>query len=67
MATTIQIDNRTLELLKKYKEQSKAHSYDEVILNFMKLGSYAKNFRGFLGKKNMTFVMKGLRDKGDRF
>lgn len=67
MATTIQINENTLDLLKKFKEQTHAHTYDEVILNFMKLGGYAKSFRGYLGKKNMAFVMKDLRDKKDRF
>lgn len=67
MATTIQISESTLDLLKRYKEQTKAHNYDEVIVGFMKLGDYAKSFRGYLGKKNMAFVMKNLRDKKDRF
>lgn len=65
--TTIQINEDTLSLLKKYKEQTKAQTYDEVIKNFMKLGDYAKQFRGFLGKRDMKFVMRGLRDKKDRF
>ncbi|MBS3167513.1 hypothetical protein J4216_00105 [Candidatus Woesearchaeota archaeon] len=67
MTTTIQISDDTLELLKKYKEQTKAQTYDEVIRNFMKMKDYAKSFRGYLGKKNMKFIMKDLRDKKDRF
>lgn len=67
MTTTIQINEDTLELLKKYKEQTKAHTYDDVIKNFMKMGAYAKTFKGYLGKKNMSFVMAGLRDKKDRY
>lgn len=66
MTTTIQISEDTLELLKKYKEQTRAQTYEEVIRNFMKLGQYAKTFRGYVGKKNMKWVMESLRDKKDR-
>lgn len=68
MTTTIQISENTLDLLKRFKEQTHAHTYDEVILNFMKLGSYAKQFRGYLGKKiSREDLLKGLRDKKDRY
>ena len=69
MTTTIQIEEDTLEILKKYKEQTKAKTYDEVIKKFMGLGmaAYARKFRGYLGKKDMNFVMKDLRDKKDRY
>ncbi len=67
MPTTIQINEETLELLKKVKHQTKAQTYDEVIQNFMKLSEYARTFRGFIGKKKSRDLMHGLRDKKDRF
>ena len=69
MTTTIQVGEDTLKILKKYKDQTKSKTYDEVIKKFMGLGmvAYAKKFRGYLGKKDMTFVMKDLRDKKDRY
>lgn len=65
--TTIQVREETVHLLKKYKEQTKAHTYDEAILNVFKLGDFAKSFKGVLGKKNLQWVKKNLRDKKDRF
>ena len=69
MATTIQVNEETLELLKKYKEQMHAETYDEVIRKFMTkgLGEYAKKFKGYLGNLNRNELMKDLRDKKDRF
>ena len=70
MATTIQINEDTLGLLKMYKEQMKAQTYDEVIKKFMtiNMGDYAKKFKGYLGKKiPREELLKGLRDKADRF
>ncbi len=67
MPTSIQINEETLELLKKVKHQTKAQTYDEVIQNFMKLSAYAKTFRGFIGKKKRKDLMADLRDKKDRF
>lgn len=70
MATTIQVEDETLDMLKKYKEQFKANSYDEVIKKFMKIGDHIKAARGIFGKKDMYFIKKEaklLRDKKDRF
>ncbi|MBI2146166.1 hypothetical protein HYU22_02405 [Candidatus Woesearchaeota archaeon] len=67
MTTTIQVREGTLKLLKHYKEQMKAKSYDEVIISFMSRGEYAKRFRGFLGKRTRAWVLKDLRDKTDRY
>lgn len=67
MTTTIQVREETLELLKRYKEQTKAKTYDDVIIGFMSRGDYAKQFRGFLGKMNRDELLKDLRDKRDRF
>ena len=69
MTTTIQIEDQTMKILKMYKEQTKAKTYDEVIKKMMtrNLGKYAKKYRGILGKKDMEYVMKDLRDKRDRY
>ena len=67
MTTTIQVREETLELLKRYKEQTNAKTYDDVIIGFMSRGDYAKQFRGFLGKHDMKWVLKDLRDKRDRY
>ncbi len=67
MTTTIQLQDETLELLKKVKEQTHAKTYDDVIKNFMSMGAYAKLYRGFLGKKDMGYVLKDLRDKTNRY
>ncbi len=67
MTTTIQIQDETAELLKRYKEQLHLKTYDEAIRKMMHLGDYAKQFRGILGKGTMKDVMKDLRDKTDRF
>lgn len=65
--TTIQVTEETADLLKRYKEQNKLKTYDEAIRTFMSLKAYSRQFRGFLGKKGMKYVMEGLRDKKDRF
>ncbi len=68
MTTTIQIRDETLELLKRVKEQTHAKTYDDVIINFMSMGAYAKLYRGFLGKKwTREELLKDLRDKRDRY
>ncbi len=68
--TTIQLDESTAKLLKMYKEQHKLKNYDEVVRVLLGrgLGEYAKKFRGMLGKKiSHEELMKGLRDKTDRY
>ena len=63
----IEITEETFKYLKMYKEQWKLKTYEDVIKKFMTRGDYAKSFRGFLGKKDMKYVMKDLRDKKDRY
>lgn len=70
MTTTIQINEDTVELLKKYKEQTHSQTYDEVIKKMMtlKVGQYAKKFRGYLGKGiSRKELLKELRDKTNRY
>lgn len=66
MVTTIQIQERTLEILKKIRMETKSSSYDEAI-NKIVIGTVKKeSMAGILGKKPRNFIMKGLRDKSDR-
>ena len=64
MATTIQVEKETLELLKGFKEQTDANTYDEAIKMVLKS---KKSMYGALGKKkSMKEILRGLRDEGDR-
>jgi predicted CopG family antitoxin len=75
MVTTIQIDEKTLLLLKKLKEELNASSYDEAITNVVvkhmkpkksMAGSLAKYFKNYSTKK-MVKELKEERRKFDRF
>ena len=65
MVTTIQIKDKTLDILKKVKCETKSSSYDEAIIKLVKKND--KSMAGFLGKKQLNHLMKDLRDKSDRF
>ena len=66
MPTTIQIDNKTLELLKKFKSSLNAESYNDVINTILK-GGIKKSMYGALGKeKRMKNILRGLRYESDR-
>lgn len=66
MPTTIQVDNETLELLKRFKNSLNADSYNDVINSIIKGGS-KKSMYGALGKeKHMKNILRGLRDERDR-
>lgn len=71
MVTTIQVQDKTLELLKKLKEETKSNSYDETIKNIavarMKNESLAGYLGKYLGKKSRKWILKDLRDESDRF
>ena len=74
MVTTIQVNERTLQLLKKIKDETESASYDEaiveVIIERSKKESRAGSLAGFLGKKDRKKIIKELQDerkKGDRF
>lgn len=66
MATTIQVEKETLELLKMLKESRKAKSYDETVRNMLAEAWPKKSMWGILGKKPMKEILKDLRDEGDR-
>ncbi len=71
MATTIQIDEKTLLLLKKLKEELEASSYDETIVKMAmkqrKPSSMAGSLKKYMGKNTLADVLKNHRDKNDRF
>ena len=74
MATTIQIDDKTLALLKKLKEDFNASSYDDTINHIFieRLRNYAKenSLAGFLNKKNSKKIineLKKARRENERF
>ncbi|MBS3076941.1 hypothetical protein J4233_01585 [Candidatus Pacearchaeota archaeon] len=68
--TTIQINTRTLQLLKKLKQELEAKSYEETI-NKLAIERTKKSIAGFLGKKygklSRKRILKDLRDEDDRF
>ena len=75
MVTTIQVDERTLVLLRKLKTELEASSYDEAIakiaikyINPQKsmAGSLSKYFRHYTREK-MLKELKEERKKLDRF
>ena len=67
MPTTIQIHEETLELLKKLRKPIKASSYDEVIVDIIKKATKpTDSLYGFLGKKSMKEILRGLRDEENR-
>ena len=66
MATTIQVNERTLHLLKKLKEETKSDSYDEAIIKIVGERHKGKSFAGYFGKKlSRKEILKDLRDKND--
>ena len=67
MKTTIQINQNTLELLKKVKDNTSSNSYDEVINKIIIRNLNKESLFGYLGKRNRKFILKELRDKSDRF
>lgn len=66
MTTTIQIDEKTLKVLKKIKNETKSSSYDEAI-NKLVVNQRKESLAGFLGGRQIKDLLKGLRDKNDRF
>ena len=67
MKTTVQVEQNTLELLRKIKESTNSNSYDETINKIVLKNLSTKSLFGYLGKKNIKEILKGLRDKSDRF
>ncbi len=74
MVTTIQVNENTLELLKKIKQEFEAQSYDEAINRVVIERTKGESMAGSLKKyfKNQSYkeVVKELqneRRKSDRF
>mgnify|MGYP003395096717 CR=1 FL=1 len=67
MLTTIQVTDKTLQLLRKVKHETTAHSYDEAIQKLVIQKSKQQSLAGFLGNKTRKQILSGLRDKDDRF
>jgi predicted CopG family antitoxin len=67
MATTIQVKDTTMQLLKSIKHEAKAKSYDDVIIALANERRQAlfKSMRGTL--KGDWDIMEDLRDKHDRY
>lgn len=66
--TTIQVENPTKELLNELKKSFESKTYDEVIQMLVK--KKTKSMYGKLAgsrKVSASEMMKGLRDKHDRF
>ena len=66
MPTTIQINDRTLKILKKIKEETHSSSYDEAIHNIV-LTRSKESLAGYLGKRPVKEILKDLRNEKDRF
>ena len=67
MVTTIQVSERTLQLLKQLREELQTRTYDDTIVRVVAARRKRKSFAGFLGKMSSQEIMKDLRDKHDRF
>lgn len=65
MPTTIQIEDRTLKILKKIKKEKNVSSYDEAI-NRLVVSIRKESLAGFLGKRPLRELFEHLRDKNER-
>ena len=66
MATTIQLEEETVKMLKGYKEQLNIATYDDLIKKML-AEKTNKSMFGFLGKtKSMSHILRDLRDESDR-
>ncbi|MEK6942275.1 MAG: hypothetical protein AABW85_05450 [archaeon] len=68
MATTIQVKETTLELLKRVRKNTNASSYDEAI-NKLAKKVMNKSMAGTLARKkhySKDEILRGLRDERDR-
>lgn len=71
MVTTIQVDEKTIYLLKKLKEQLDAVSYDEAInkiaIKCLKPEvSMAGSLKKYSPKLSKADILKDLKEKNDR-
>lgn len=67
MATTIQLQEETVELLKRLRKETHASSYDEAIRKMLTNSAESiQSYYGFLGKRSTKQILENLRDKSDR-
>lgn len=69
MPTTIQVEDPTINLLKKLKEKEKARSYDEIIIQLFKKRT-KESMAGALARKkkySTIEILRGMRDERDRY
>jgi predicted CopG family antitoxin len=71
MKTTIQINEKTLALLRKLKEQNEANSYDEtieIIINKQPKKSMAGSLKRYMKKgEKLSDILRNLRNEDDRY
>ncbi len=68
MATTIQVNDDTMQFLKQLREQYASSSYDEVLkVLIAKAMVPTKSLWGKGGSLGMKNILNGLRDKRDRY
>ena len=66
--TTIQVENPTKELLTELKKSFNSKTYDEVIRTLVRKKTKSMFGKLSKGKKiSATQMLRGLRDKSDRF
>ena len=67
MTTTVQVQDETLELLRKVKAETQSSSYDEAIRKIVVLQVQEKTLGGYLGARSPKRLLRGLRDERERF
>jgi len=71
MVTTIQVSERTLQLLQQLKSEFQASSYDEAITKIVVARTKRRSMAGYAGrylsKKEKKEFLKDVRDESDRF
>jgi len=65
MPTTIQVNENTLKVLRKIKDETNSSSYDEAI-NKLVMSRDKESLSGFLGKRPMKTLMSNIREKDER-
>ena len=71
MVTTIQVDEKTILLLKRLKQELEASSYDDAInkiaIKCLKPDkSLAGSLQKYVGKISKQEILKDLKEKNDR-